>query len=178
MVAAGPVGPALEVLRDVPPMGQEGLGKLAAEGRGDLRRVTKECVPPEPVERPDGDIHGAGPVDPELWRVPGDPVRDLTDEFGGVAIFAGEPVGLPQRGEMLEAGQLPGHLHVHPGDITVAHPLVEGPEVPAIPALEIAVPINVRAEGSWARPQEVEAVIADRVCRAEHARDGLRMLGA
>ena len=42
----------------------------------------------------------------------GDPVGCFGDEFGRIPLVTGDPICLPEPGEVLAAAELPGHFHV------------------------------------------------------------------
>ena len=70
----------------------------------------KEVETPDPRKRSEAELEHARPVDPDEWRVFGEPAREFLSEGVLVTTIVGQPCGAAERKPMLVAVQLPDDL--------------------------------------------------------------------
>ena len=75
-------------------------------------RVAEKVVTPDPIDRPDGDLHGTVPVHAMIGFILLDPIFALLNEFTGVLFVMTQPVSHSEFGEVITPAQLPGNFDV------------------------------------------------------------------
>ena len=159
IVVAVDVG-VLQVGEDVPAVLEHGLQDAAFHAVRELGSVGEERRCPQPVHRAHGHLHGSAPVDAVRPRVVVEPGLELVDEFLRICRVGIKRVGAPERHPVVTPTQLPGHLDVA-GFAQAQVVLVFGEHVgrPGKAGLEVAVPVDTRAEVSRTRAEQVDHVV-------------------
>ena len=147
--------------------------RLVAAGGG----VRKKVKGPDPRNRTERDVHRTGPVHAQRERIGRKPVVGFRDEFGGITIVAGQPVGLAEPREMLAAAQFPRHFDVSRPIEFVVIDVGAVFERPLAAGLEIGEPRQPCTERRRPRPKQIEFVTGYRVGRLDDRSAILRITG-
>src|SRR5947209_6810760 len=113
-------------------------------------RAVESPYRPDPVNGPKRDLHRIRPVDADAGWVRRHPALQLSLHLDGVPLVIEDARRTGEGNEVVAAAELPRHLRVavvvKPRDF---HVLVEhcGPPVSA---LEVALPVDLGAQLSWA----------------------------
>ena len=116
---------------------------------------------PAPREGTEGDFEGAGPIDAALERVFGEPMGDLSFDFGEKLGATGEQERLGEEDEMLVAIEFPDELVVAcAGEIEVRDAAEVG-EAGFLAVQEVPTPGDAWAKIDFGNAEEGEAMAED-----------------
>src|SRR5688500_2056675 len=116
---------------------------------------------PGPRDGAEAELEAAGPVDPEEWRVRGEPARELLDDAAAVPGIARQPRRANELQPVMMSIQIPDDLVIADRGIEVGHisPEDDG-RAPVVHGIEM--PVNLASARSERQSSIAEYVVLPR----------------